>query len=136
MNATNKTVLLVAFIVVIVLFLFFGSGAMTGATWGGGMMGNGMMGGISWMWIPTVIILGIGILLGWAIFGKNKLPDEWIAQTHHKPPAEGKHLQNNVRLPNTRLQPIPLPPLREGRRNQNCSKNKSEQFCSAGAGPR
>jgi len=24
----------------------------------------------------------------------------------------------------------PLPPLREGRRNQNCSKNKGEQFCS------
>jgi hypothetical protein len=71
MNTTNKTVLIIAFIIVIVLFLLFGSGAMTGTTWGGGMMGNGMMGGISWMWIPTVIILGIGILLGWAIFGKK-----------------------------------------------------------------
>lgn len=71
MNATNKTVLVIAFIVVVVLFLLFGGGAMTGATLSGGMMGSGRMGGISWMWIPTLITLGIGILLGWAIFGKK-----------------------------------------------------------------
>ncbi len=71
MNATNKTAFVIAFVVVVVLFLLFGGGAMTGATLSGGMMGSGMMGGISWMWIPTLIILGIGILLGWAIFGKK-----------------------------------------------------------------
>ena len=71
MNTTNKTILVIAFVVVIVLFLLFGGGAMTGATLSGGMMGSGMMGGISWMWIPTLITLGIGILLGWAIFGKK-----------------------------------------------------------------
>jgi hypothetical protein len=37
----------------------------------GGMMGSGMMGGISWMWIPTWLALGIGTLLGWAIVGKK-----------------------------------------------------------------
>ena len=66
MNATNKTVLVVAFVVVVVLFLLFVGGAMTGAT-----MSGGMMGGISWMWVPTLLTLGIGILLGWAIFGKK-----------------------------------------------------------------
>ena len=71
MNTTNKTILVITFVVVIVLFLLFGGGAMTGATLSGGMMGSGMMGGISWMWIPTLITLGIGILLGWAIFGKK-----------------------------------------------------------------
>ena len=71
MNATNKTLLVIAFVIVIVLFLLFGGGAMTGATLSGGMMGSGRMGGISWMWIPTLITLGIGILLGWAIFGKK-----------------------------------------------------------------
>ena len=71
MNATNKTVLIIAFVVVVVLFLLFGGGAMTGATLSGGMMGSGRMGGISWMWIPTLITLGIGILLGWAVFGKK-----------------------------------------------------------------
>ena len=29
------------------------------------------MGGMGWMWIPIVLILGIGLLLGWAIFRKK-----------------------------------------------------------------
>jgi hypothetical protein len=71
MNGTDKTGLVVAFIVVVVLLLLFGGGAMTGATMSGGMMGSGMMGGVNWMWIPTLLTLGIGILLGWAIFGRK-----------------------------------------------------------------
>ena len=82
MNATTKTPLIIAFVVVTALFLLFGIGAMTGAMmntgwmgtgWMGwnGMMGNGMMGGISWMWIPTLLTLGLGVLLGWVIFGKK-----------------------------------------------------------------
>lgn len=71
MNTTNKTALVIACVVVIVLFLLFGGGAMTGATQSGGMMGSGSMGGISWMWIPTLLALGIGTVLGWAIFAKK-----------------------------------------------------------------
>jgi len=71
MNATNRTGLIIAFVVVVVLFLLFGGGAMSGATMSGGMMGGGTMGGISWVWIPTLLTLGIGILLGWAVFGKK-----------------------------------------------------------------
>ena len=71
MNATNKTALVSAFVVVVVLFLLFGGGAMTGATMGGGMMGSGRMGGINWMWIPTFLTLSLGVLLGWLIFGKK-----------------------------------------------------------------
>jgi hypothetical protein len=71
MNETNKTGLVIAFVIVVVLFLLFGGGAMAGATLGGGMMGSGMMGGISWMWIPTLLTLGIGILLGWVVIGKK-----------------------------------------------------------------
>ena len=71
MNETNKTTLVITFVVVVGLFLLFGGGAMTGAMMSGGMMGRGTMGGISWMWIPTLLTLGIGILLGWAIFGKK-----------------------------------------------------------------
>jgi hypothetical protein len=74
--------LLIAFAVVAVLFLLFGLGAMTGTMMNGGWMGtgwmggNGMMGagwisGISWMWIPALLTLGLGVLLGWVIFGKK-----------------------------------------------------------------
>jgi hypothetical protein len=34
-------------------------------------MGSGMMGGTSWMWIPALLTLGIGIVVGLAIFGKK-----------------------------------------------------------------
>ena len=53
MDETNKAGLVMAFSVVVVLFLLFGSGALTGATLSNGMVGSGNMGSISWMWIPT-----------------------------------------------------------------------------------
>lgn len=71
MNSTARTVLVIAFIVVVVLFLLFGGGMATGAIMSGGMMGGGMMGGISWMWIPTLLTVGLGVLIGWAIWGKK-----------------------------------------------------------------
>lgn len=73
MNESNKALLVIAFVVVMVLFLIFGGGAMTGGSMmGGGRMGQGWMGGFSWMWIPAFLTLGLGILLGWLIFGKKK----------------------------------------------------------------
>jgi hypothetical protein len=82
MNSTSKTPLLIAFVVVVVLFLIFGGWAMTGSMMGGGMMGQGgtggyhmgqgwINGGFSWMWIPTLLTLGLGVLLGWLIFAKK-----------------------------------------------------------------
>ena len=71
MDATTKTVLGIAFAIVVVLLLLFGGGTMTGATLSGGMMGNGSMGGISWMWMPTLLMLGLGALLVWVIFGQK-----------------------------------------------------------------
>lgn len=76
MSITSKTPLVVAFVVVVVLFLTFGGWAMTGM--GGGMMGQGyrmghgwINGGFSWLWIPTLVALAIGILLGWVISSKK-----------------------------------------------------------------
>jgi hypothetical protein len=60
------------FVIVVVLLLLFGGGAMTGAALSGGMMGNGAMGGISWMWIPAVLMLGLGVMLVLAIFEQKK----------------------------------------------------------------
>jgi hypothetical protein len=84
MNVSNKTGLTVAFVVVVTLFLIFGFGTMSGSFMGGGMMdGNRMMGDGTtgrfgfggyggWMWFPTLLTLGIGVWLGWLLFGKKK----------------------------------------------------------------
>jgi len=71
MNESSKTPLVVAFVVVVVLFLIFGGGTMTGSMMSGGMMGQGWIGGFSWMWIPTLLTLALGLLLGWMIFAKK-----------------------------------------------------------------
>ncbi len=71
MNQTGNTALILAFVVVVLLFLFLGGGMATGTMMSGGMMGQGMMGGVSWLWLPTLLTLGLGILLGWVIFGKK-----------------------------------------------------------------
>ena len=82
MKTTANIPLVIAFVVVAALFLLFGFGAMTGtmmnAGWMGtgwtdwnGMMGSGWMGGISWMWLPAALTLGLGVLLGWVLFGKK-----------------------------------------------------------------
>ena len=71
MNVTNKTGSVIAFGIVVVLFLLFGAGAMTGTTMTGGMMGTGNMGGISWMWLPTFLVVVLGAVLFSVIFGKK-----------------------------------------------------------------
>lgn len=71
MNANIRIILIVSFVGVILLFLLFSSMVITGALSNGGMMGDNRMAGISWMWIPTVITLGLGLLIGWAVFSKN-----------------------------------------------------------------
>jgi len=76
MNTANKTPLVIALVVVAALFLLSGLGAMTGTMMNGGFMGTGwaggrMGGGISWMWIPTFLTLGLGVFLGWIIFRKK-----------------------------------------------------------------
>lgn len=74
-NTKSNKQLVIAFVVVIVLFLLFGSEAMTGGMMNGGMHNgyneNGWMSNRGWMWFPTLITLGIGIVIGWLIFKKK-----------------------------------------------------------------
>ncbi len=72
MSESNKTPLVVAFVVIVVLFLFFGYGSMAGSMMNGGMMGQGSNGEFGWMWIPILLTLGVGVFLGWMIFGQKK----------------------------------------------------------------
>jgi preprotein translocase subunit SecG len=71
MNTTTNTPLLIAFVIVVVLFLGFGGGAMTGGMMNGGMNGGGWMGERGWMWTPAIVTLGLGVVLGWLIFKKK-----------------------------------------------------------------
>ena len=75
MNTKSNRSLVIAFVVAIVLFLLFGIGAMSGGMMNGGMHTgyneNGWMSNRGWMWFPTLITLGIGVVLGWIIFKKK-----------------------------------------------------------------
>lgn len=72
MNKSYRTPLLAAFAVVLVLFLIFGGGTMTGSMMSGGMMGGRLFGGYSSMWVPTILTLGLGILVGWVLLAKKR----------------------------------------------------------------
>jgi len=72
MKSTDNTPLVIAFVVVVLLFLLFGGGAMTGGMMNGGMNGNGWMAERSWMWTPALIALCLGVVLGWVIFKKKE----------------------------------------------------------------
>jgi len=71
MNARTTGALVVAFVVVVGLFVLFGGGAMTGGRMAGGMMGTAWMGGLGWMWIPVVLAVGLGALLVRGVFEKK-----------------------------------------------------------------
>jgi hypothetical protein len=72
MNARNNSPLVIAFVAVLVLFLLFGGGAMTGGMMNDGVQGSGWMGERSWMWTPTLVTLGLGIVIGWVLFKKKE----------------------------------------------------------------
>jgi hypothetical protein len=71
MDASIKTPLVIALAVVALLLLFFGGGMSTGTMMSGGYMGSGSMGGVSWMWLPTALVVVLGIVLFSVISGKK-----------------------------------------------------------------
>jgi len=72
MKTPNNKSLVIAFIVIVALFLLFSGGAMSGEIMNGGFHGSGWMGERTWMRTPALLTLVIGFVLGWAIFKKKE----------------------------------------------------------------
>lgn len=71
MNASTKTALVTALVIVVLLSLFFGGGMLTGVMPGGAMMGYGSMDGIGWMWAPILLVVIFGAMLVSFLFEKK-----------------------------------------------------------------
>ncbi len=63
--------LILAFIIVVIVFLLFLGGAITATLNDAGINGNGMMNNISWMLVPAMLAMLLSVLLGWTIFWKK-----------------------------------------------------------------
>ena len=75
MSANSNRAVVVGLVVIVVgLLVVFGGGAMTGGRMGGGMgmSGSGSMGGVTWIWIPALLIVGLGALIAFGILGKKQ----------------------------------------------------------------
>jgi hypothetical protein len=62
-DATLELALVVTFVIGAALLLHFGGGMTTETIMSGGMMGSGNMGGNSLMWLPTLLVVALGVVL-------------------------------------------------------------------------
>jgi preprotein translocase subunit SecG len=71
MNSINNRFLVFALLLLVVFFLYFGSGLFLG----GGMIGrqneNGWMGINGWLWFLTLVTVIFGVSLSWLHFKKK-----------------------------------------------------------------
>ena len=54
-----------------VRFLVVKGGVLSGSHDGSGMRRGGQVAGVHWMWFPTMVMVGVGLLLGWVLFGRK-----------------------------------------------------------------
>lgn len=71
MNNQNKRYLVVALVVMVVLFLYFGIGILMEGGMNRGMHENILMSNSNWRLFPTLVTLMIGVLIGWLLFKKK-----------------------------------------------------------------
>ena len=71
MQKIKNRFLMIAFITVVVLFFYFGIGAMIVGGIYGKMQGNGWTGSMSWRMYPATITLVLSAALGWLLFRKR-----------------------------------------------------------------
>ncbi len=68
----RKTMLIIMLVIIIVLFLYFGSGTILDGGMNIGMHKNGWMSGNSWKWFSSIGTIVVGVFVGWLLFRKEK----------------------------------------------------------------
>lgn len=67
-RGSNRTLLLIAVVAIVGLFLYFGGAAQLGLTRGGrGLDFGGGNSPFGSGWLPLLVALGIGFVLGWTV---------------------------------------------------------------------
>ncbi len=67
---TRRT-LLVAFVVVTLVLMFFGSNTIASGMTSGGMMGGAVMEDVTSRIVPDILVVGVAVMLGWTLFGRR-----------------------------------------------------------------
>ena len=71
-NETYRRPLIAILAIALVLILIFGSGTISGSMMSGWMTGQERIGGYTFTWVPTLVAVGVGLLLGWLFFGRKR----------------------------------------------------------------
>lgn len=73
MNISIRQIFAVTVSVAVVLFLLFEAGAMTATNVSGDMAISNVLSENRWIWVvPTLMIFGLGFLLGWLLIVEDK----------------------------------------------------------------
>jgi hypothetical protein len=80
MKTPTSKPLVLAFIIILIIFLLFCGGAITETLLNKGinhgLNDDGWMNNITWLWVPTGLAFILSILLGWVIFWKKNEIDK------------------------------------------------------------
>lgn len=66
-HGANRTLLLIAVVAIVGLFLYFGGASQLGITRGGRGLDFGGGAPFGGGWLPLLVAAGIGFVLGWAV---------------------------------------------------------------------
>ncbi|MCX6168432.1 MAG: LPXTG cell wall anchor domain-containing protein [Ignavibacteriales bacterium] len=69
----NNKYLIAGFIVIVILSLYFGSGALLGGGMNGKINESGWTGGNGLRWFPAIVAIFFGVLIIWLFFRKKKI---------------------------------------------------------------
>ncbi len=78
MQKIKNRFLMIAFIIVVMLFFYFGAGAMIDGGIYEKIRGNGWAGSMSWRMYPATISLILSAALGWLLFRKRNISSKNI----------------------------------------------------------